>query len=145
MDEHTALVDQASHVRHDLGAGDPVAAMGRLTALVAHLERHMRREEAGIFEAIRRSGEFVGEIDELEIEHRDFAEAIAALDVDAADFASRVMALLDDLEVHVEREDLGIFPVSVVTLGLSGWQIVDEAQANSPSFLLDAQPPANHE
>ena len=35
--------------------------------------------------------------------------------------------LLDDLDVHVEREDLGIFPVSVVTLGAAGWQIVDEA------------------
>ena len=145
MDEHTALVDQASHVRHDLGAGEPVAAMDRLTALVANLDRHMRREEAGIFEAIRRSGEFVDEVDALEGEHRDFAAAIAGLDVDAADFTTRVTGLLDDLEVHVEREDLGIFPVSVVTLGVSGWQIVDDAQASSPSFLLDDQPQSHHE
>jgi len=78
-------------------------------------------------------------------EHTDFAEAIAALDVDAADFTTRVTTMLDDLEEHVEREDLGIFPVSVVTLGVSGWQIVDEAQASSPSFLLDGQPQSHHE
>jgi len=144
MDEHTALVDQAGRVRGDLGTGNTVAAMGRLTALVGHLDRHMRREEAGIFSAIRRSGEFIDEIDELEGEHRDFAGAIAALDVDAGDFTARVTALLDDLEEHVEREDLGIFPVSVVTLGASGWQIVDDAQAASPSFLLDGQADSHH-
>jgi hemerythrin-like domain-containing protein len=137
MDEHTALVDQASFVRHDLGAGDRVSAMARLTGLVAHLHRHVRREEAGIFQAMRDAGEFLDEIDELEGEHREFADTIAALDVDATDFATRVTALLDDLDTHVEREDLGIFPVSVVTLGATGWAIVDEAHTTSPSFLLD--------
>ncbi len=137
MDEHTALVDEASFVRHDLGAGDQVSAMARLMGLVARLDRHVRREEAGIFSAMRDAGEFVDEIDELEAEHRDFAATIAALDIDAADFATRVTALLDDLDAHVEREDLGIFPVSVVTLGATGWATVDQARIASPSFLLD--------
>ena len=140
MDEHTALVDQTSYVRHDLGVGDPVSAMTRLTSLVAHLDRHVRREEAGIFQAMRDAGEFVEEIDELEGEHRDFAATIAALDVDATDFTTRVIAMLDDLDAHVEREDLGIFPVSVVTLGATGWATVDAARKDSPSFLLDVLP-----
>lgn len=137
MDEHTALVDEASFVRHDLGAGDQVSAMTRLTGLVARLDRHVRREEAGIFRAMRDAGEFVDEIDELESEHRDFAATIVTLDIDATDFAARVTALLDDLDAHVEREDLGIFPVSAVTLGAPGWATVDDARRNSPSFLLD--------
>lgn len=143
MDEHTALVDQASYVRQDLGAGDQVSAMTRLTGLVARLVRHVRREEAGIFRAMRDAGEFVDEIVELEGEHRDFADTIAALDIEAADFSSRVTALLDDLDTHVEREDLGIFPVSVVTLGASGWTTVDEAHRDSPSFLHD-RPTESH-
>ena len=49
-------------------------------------------------------------------------------------------ALLDDLDTHVEREDLGIFPVSVVTLGATGWATVDDARRDSPSFLLDVLP-----
>jgi len=137
MDEHTALVDQASYVRHDLGAGDQVSAMIRLTDLVGHLDRHVRREEAGIFQAMRDAGEFIDEIDNLEGEHRDFAQTIAALNLDAPDFATRVTALLDDLDAHVEREDLGIFPVSAVTLGATGWGTVDDAHAASPSFLHD--------
>jgi hemerythrin-like domain-containing protein len=137
MDEHTALVDQAHHVRHDLDTGNSSAAMSRLTGLVADLDGHVRREEDGIFRAMRTAGEFLDEIDDLEGEHRDLAAAIAVLDPTSADFAAQVTRLLDDLAVHVEREDLGIFPVSVVTLGATGWEIVDQAHTRSPSFLLD--------
>jgi hemerythrin-like domain-containing protein len=145
MDEHTALVDLAHHVRQDLGAGQPTAARDRLAVLVERLERHVQREEKGIFSALRAAGEFVDEVEALEVEHRDFATAIAGLQVDSANFGTQVTKLLDDLAVHVEREDLGIFPVSVVTLGATGWAIVDQAHTESPSFLLDAaggpQPP----
>ena len=137
MDEHTALMDQAHDVRADLSAGNPSAAMARLTGLVARLDRHVQREEDGIFRAMRTAGEFLDELDELEGEHHDFAAAIAALDPDSADFAAQVTRLFDDLEIHVEREDLGIFPVSVVTLGATGWGIVDQAHIRSPSFLHD--------
>jgi iron-sulfur cluster repair protein YtfE (RIC family) len=142
MDEHTALVDQAHHVRQSLGAGDTSVAMSRLTELVVDLHRHVEREEDGIFRAMRITGEFVDEIDALEGEHRDFAEAIRGLRPDTPDFATRVTSLLDDLAVHVEREDLGIFPVSVVTLGAAGWELVDHAHTRSPSFLHD---PAIHQ
>jgi hemerythrin-like domain-containing protein len=137
MDEHTALVDQAHDVRRDLGRGDLTAAMSRLAHLVAHLDRHVQREEDGIFRAMRGAGEFVDEVDELEAEHRVFAATIAGLDPGVVGFAATVTQLLDDLDQHVEREDLGIFPVSVVTLGATGWEIVDEAHTRSPSFLLD--------
>jgi len=137
MDEHAALVDQAQAVRQALSRGDFAAAMSRLTGLVARLGRHVRREEDGIFRAMRAAGEFLDEVDELEAEHRDFAATIDGLDVDAPGFGATVTRLLDDLDQHVEREDLGIFPVSVVTLGASGWAIVDEAHTRSPSFLQD--------
>jgi hypothetical protein len=87
---------------------------------------------------MRSTGEFVDEIDELEGEHRDLAAAIEALDPSSSDFAPAVTHLLDDLAVPVEREDRGICPASVVTLGATGWAIVDEAHTRSPSFLLDA-------
>lgn len=132
-----ALIGQAHFVRQALGTGDHAAAMALLSGLIAHLERHVQREEAGIFTALRTSGEFLDEVDALEGEHRDLAAAVAALDPDSSDFAARVTHLLDDLEIHVEREDLGIFPVSVVTLGATGWAIVDQAHTASPSFLLD--------
>ena len=140
MDEHSALVDQAQDVRQALSSEDPATAMSRLIALVAHLDRHVQREEEGIFRAMRGTGEFVDEVDELESEHRDFAATIAGLDVGSPNFGPTVTRLLDDLDQHVEREDLGIFPVSVVTLSANGWAIVDEAHDRSPSFLFDPSP-----
>ena len=142
MDEHTALADEGHFVRQALGTGDIDGAMRHLTGLVAHLERHVQREEDGIFLAMRAADEFIDEIDDLEGEHRDLAAVVAALDVDSTSFASDVSRLLDDLDTHVEREDLGIFPVSVVTLGASGWATVEDARTALPSFLLDVSPPA---
>jgi iron-sulfur cluster repair protein YtfE (RIC family) len=137
MDEHTALVDQAYDVRQALACGDSATAMSRLADVVPRLQRHVRREEAGIFRALRDSGEFLDEIDALEDEHGDLEKAIDALDGEAPDVSAAITRLLDDLEAHVAREDYGIFPVSVVTLGAAEWTIVDDTHAAQPSFLLD--------
>jgi iron-sulfur cluster repair protein YtfE (RIC family) len=144
MDEHTALVDESYGVRQALQTGDPAEAMTFLTELVSRLQRHVQREEDGIFRALRDSGEFLDEVDALEGEHHDFEQAIAALDPDARDFHAAVSSLFDDLASHVDREDYGIFPVSVVTLGAVGWTTVERAHAKAPSFLLDPTPPRAH-
>ena len=141
MDEHTALVDQAYDVRQALRIDDPLAAVTLLTALVSRLQRHVQREEDGIFRALRHSGEFLDEVEALEGEHGDLAKAIAGLDPDGRDFRASVSGLLDDLAVHIEREDYGIFPASVVTLGAVGWTMVDRAHSTAPSFLLDPTTP----
>jgi hemerythrin-like domain-containing protein len=143
MDEHAALMDEAAHVRQALTSGETSLAMERLTRLADHLGRHVRREEAGIFSALRDKGEFLHELGELEAEHRQFDAVVAGLDPDSADFAAVLTRLFDDLGVHVEREDLGIFPVSVVTLGAFGWEMVEKAHTESPTFLLDHAAPGD--
>jgi hemerythrin-like domain-containing protein len=135
MDEHTALLDEAYEVRKALGEGDPGRAMGLLRTLVGHLDQHVHREETGIFPAMRGTGEFTDEVDQLESEHRDLDAALAGLDVHASDFAQRVTDLLHTLDLHVERENLGVFPVAVVTLGADGWNTIDRAHAATPTFL----------
>jgi hypothetical protein len=137
MDEHAALADEAYGVREALRSDDAVIAMSRLTDLVPRLQRHVRREEGGVFRALRSSGEFLDEVDPLEGEHGDLEKAIATLDPRAPAFRNAVVDLLDDLVAHISRENYGIFPVSVVTLGAKGWAIVDRAHAESPSFLHD--------
>jgi hemerythrin-like domain-containing protein len=137
MDEHSALVEHSNLVRHALARGNQALAMTELTRLADRLLRHVRREEAGIFAALRDQGEFLEELTELEAEHRHLDSALEGLQPEAAEFTGRVTRLLDDLAEHVEREDLGIFPVSVSTLSATGWQTVDRARTESPSFLLD--------
>jgi iron-sulfur cluster repair protein YtfE (RIC family) len=149
MDEHDALVDQSHDLRRALGSPDHLGVEDLLADLVAHLQRHVQREEDGIFRALRDSGEFLDEVDALEGEHGDFQKAIAALHPGASDFHASLTSLLDDLAAHVNREDYGIFPVSVVTLGAAGWTTVDRAHSAAPSFLLDLatepQPPRAQE
>jgi Hemerythrin HHE cation binding domain len=57
--------------------------MSRLTSLVKHLDRHVQREEDGIFRAPRSAGEFLDEVDKLEDEHRGLEATIAGLDIDS--------------------------------------------------------------
>lgn len=137
MDEHEALNDEAHDLRDALSRGDEPLAVSLLARLVGHLDRHVRREEAGIFRALRDRGEFLDELSDLETEHQQFHDTIPTLQTGDPGFANAVIRLLDDLGEHMEREDLGIFPVSVVTLGGDGWQLIDEARDESPSFLLD--------
>jgi hemerythrin-like domain-containing protein len=135
MDEHLALLDVASEMEMALRHGDDRAATESLRRLGALLDRHVRREEDGVFAALRSSGDFLEEVSELEQEHEDFHHGLANLDASAPDFADRASAMFRHLSDHIDKEDLGIFPVSVVTLGASGWDIVARAHAAQPSFL----------
>jgi hemerythrin-like domain-containing protein len=135
MAEHSDLTDRANALRRLLATGDSSAARATLAGLVADLDRHVRREESGIFRAVRNSGEYGDEVDGLESEHRGLDAALAALDPTSPDFPDAVQGLLDDLAEHIEREELGIFPVSVVTLGSHGWQLVEQAHDALPTFL----------
>lgn len=135
MDEHYALLDEAHHVRRAMSAGDRATAIVHLRSLVEHLDGHVRREELGVFAALRAQDEFVEEVEQLEKEHRSFDDAIAALDPEGPEFEHLVSDLLRDLDEHVERENLGIFPVSIVTLGATGWEMVEEARRTHPTFL----------
>ncbi|HET8560987.1 MAG TPA: hemerythrin domain-containing protein [Marmoricola sp.] len=135
MDEHVALLDLGGDVRRSLSAGDRQTALALLRRFAEHLASHVRREERGIFTALRSSGEYLEEVDQLEGEHVDLDKRLAALELDSPDLAAELERLLMQLTEHVEREDLGIFPVSVVTLDAAGWETVTRAHDEQPTFL----------
>jgi iron-sulfur cluster repair protein YtfE (RIC family) len=139
-DEHLSLQERAHAVRQALGAGDRQTAHELLVPMVADLVQHVTREEQGVFTALRQQGDFVEEVAALEAEHVALDAAIASLDPSRDDFDQVVKQLLEDLEDHIEREDLGIFPVSVVTLGATGWATVERAHADHPTFLPKGNP-----
>lgn len=140
MDEHLALLDEASEVEIALRHRDHDRAVDLLRRLAGLLDRHVRREEDGVFTALRAAGEFVDEVEELEQEHHDFDAQIAALDPADPDFAHRVRHLFAHLSDHIDKENLGIFPASVVTLGAAGWDTIARAHAEQPSFLSGSEP-----
>lgn len=135
VDEHVSLVADGDELRASLARGDRAGAVDVLRRLADHLGSHVRREEEGIFTALRTDGEYAEEVEALEGEHRSLDDAVASLDPGDPGFDRRALALLADLEQHIEREDLGIFPVAVVTLGREGWETVERAHARTASFL----------
>lgn len=137
MDEHMALLDIASDVQIAIGHRDHGGAVAHLQRLAHLLDRHVRREEDGVFTALRATGEFIDEVAELEQEHDEFHAGLAALDPDDPELGVKVAAMFRHLSDHIDKEDLGIFPVSVVTLGASGWDIVTSVHADQPTFLAD--------
>lgn len=135
MDEHLALLDLAGDVRRHLVDARLEEALTLLQRAGTLLDQHARREEDGIFTALRETNEFVDELDDLTGEHGDFHVRIAALGLSDTRLAASIDALLTELTEHIDREDLGIFPVSVVTLGAAGWDLLSRVHAEQPSFL----------
>ncbi|WP_067429664.1 hemerythrin domain-containing protein [Nocardioides jensenii] len=127
MDEHYAMLDLSGDIRRCLAAREMVRAGALLAELGRQLVPHASREERGVFAALKHEGEFVEEVLELEADHAAFDDVLADLDPAAPDFRDRVEVLLQDLSLHIDRENLGIFPVAVVTLGGAGWDLVTRA------------------
>lgn len=128
MDEHLALLEIAGDLRRSLSRGDVAGATARRAELVGLLSGHTSREEAGIFAALKAQGDYVDEVEALEGEHVTLDQAVAALDLDAPGAAEALDRVVADLSDHVDKENLGIFPVAVVTLGATGWDIVERAR-----------------
>ena len=132
MDEHLELLELAGEVRRHLTRRDPQAARAALRGLERLLDDHVHREERGVFAAMKAQGDFADAVLDLEAEHDSFSGALSALDADSPDFGHRVRQLLEELSTHIDKENLGIFPVAVVTLGASGWDLVSRAHEDHP-------------
>ncbi|WP_166658955.1 hemerythrin domain-containing protein [Kribbella sp. VKM Ac-2571] len=135
MDEHFVLLDVAGDVRRALKAGDVPAAVEALANLEQLLGQHVGREERGVFAAMKEQGDFAYAVDELELEHLSFDQRLSRLAPAAAGFADEVLGLLAELREHIDKENLGVFPVAVVSLDGTGWETVSRAHAEQPSFL----------
>jgi hemerythrin-like domain-containing protein len=135
MDEHLALLDDAGDVEKALRHGERDRVLQLLERLRLHLAEHVRREEDGVFTALTDAGEFTEEIRELTEEHRELDEFLRTVDPGDPMFTERIRRMSAHLSDHIDREDLGIFPVSVVTLSAPGWDTVTAAHEENPSFL----------
>lgn len=143
MDEHDSLMDIAGDLRRALLEGDTARATAKRDALVELLARHTGLEEAGIFTALKEQGDYVDEVEALEGEHVSLDKAVAALDLAGPRVVEVLDGLVDDLSDHIDKENNGIFPVAVVTLGASGWDVVDRARsAPLPAAKAPAEAPA---
>ncbi len=130
MDEHFALLELSGDIRRAFAVADRPAAFEALSELGRQLDAHVGREERGVFAALKAQGDFVEAVDALEQEHVSFDEALSELDPADPGVQRAVEGLLDELSEHIDKENLGIFPVAVVALGATGWDTVLRAHAS---------------
>jgi len=131
MDEHLHLLELVGDLCRAVLAGDTARAHQLRQKLADLLTAHTRREEAGVFAALREQGEYVDEVDVLESEHVDLDRLFADLDLEGPGAVAALDRAAADLTGHIDRENLGIFPVAVVTLGATGWGTVERAHERS--------------
>ncbi|MFJ8196456.1 hemerythrin domain-containing protein [Streptomyces sp. NPDC096152] len=135
--EHDEVVRLISHLRTAHREGDVARAAHLARRVATVLGPHTRVEEHGLFPAL--AGDFPDQIAALEAEHR----AVEAVLAEAADgvtpadpsWPDRLMAAMAVLRDHILKEQDGVFPAALATLGPEEWEAVEAVRAAAGGTL----------
>jgi iron-sulfur cluster repair protein YtfE (RIC family) len=120
--EHERASDLGDHAIRAIDQGDIGAAREFLDAMGQVLERHWQGEENGIFRVMAaREEQYADYVAPLIDEHRELEELLAAVDVSDRADQQRLREAFEQLTEHISKEEDGLFPASVVTMGGAEW------------------------
>ena len=132
--EHDAVVALIRDVTEQVAAGriaDVAATCRRISDL---LGPHTVVEEEGLFPELE--SEFPDQIAALTREHRQvehvLGEAASGVPADQS-WPQRLQEVLLVLRQHTLKEQDGVFPAAVISLGADQWERVDAARASASS------------
>lgn len=125
-EEHSGIEETAGALRRAIRAGDHEPARRLLAILNDQLLPHVEREERGLFAELSSEATLRGTIDELCAEHVDLHAALRPPAGDDPDWGP-VLAALDRLHEHIDKEEHGIFPAAVVLLPMPAWDRIGDA------------------
>ena len=140
--EHDLVINlmgevRAAHARADTAE---MAALARQIATV--LGPHTEVEEQGLFPAL--TPDFPDHVASLKAEHRRveaaLAEAAAGTPTDPA-WPARLAEALALLREHIFKEQDGVFPAALVTLGAGDWETAEAIRSRVGGSL--SRPPAD--
>jgi iron-sulfur cluster repair protein YtfE (RIC family) len=124
--EHERALEHADAAVRAMDRQDFEVAREEVAEMTKELTSHWIGEENGIFRVMRREDLYAAHIEPLIQEHRELAALLAEADVTDAGFQERFRAALDDLYVHISKEEDGLFPVSLVDFSGPDWdQAID--------------------
>ena len=120
--EHERASDLGDHALRAIDQGDLGAARESIDAMGQVLERHWQGEENGIFRVMAvREEQYADYVAPLIVEHRELAELLAAVDVSDPADQQRLRVAFEQLTEHISKDEDGLFPASVVTMGGAEW------------------------
>ena len=122
---------RAAHARADTAR---MAGLARQIATV--LGPHTEVEEGGLFPAL--AADFPDQVAALEAEHRRveavLGEASAGIPADPA-WPGRFTEALAVLREHIIKEQDGVFPAALATLGTADWERVEAVRSRAGGLL----------
>jgi hemerythrin-like domain-containing protein len=119
--EHEAMLEAAADAAEALREGAALRARGRLDLMARQLEVHCSGEEEGLFAAMYDDPQYAAYLDELVAEHSRFRALLGEADPAEAADRARLLAALDDLRLHIAKEEDGLFPASLTALSGAQW------------------------
>ncbi|MFE3320317.1 hemerythrin domain-containing protein [Nocardia sp. NPDC059195] len=119
--EHEAVYNLSGDIRRALERGELTDAKRDLVQLQHQLVDHWAGEEQGFFAVMRDDPECVTYIEALEAEHREMTVVLATADLADPEGREQVLASLATLWPHIEKEEDGLFPMSLTTLSGEQW------------------------
>ncbi|MEU8247804.1 hemerythrin domain-containing protein [Nonomuraea sp. NPDC048916] len=130
-DEHWAIGETAGALRRAIDQGRHDDAQALLDELLAQLMPHTATEETGLFAELRAEGSLAEEVDRLCAEHQDIHGVLGAVDRASPDWPA-VLEALAALRRHIDHEEHGLFPASIIMLPLPAW---DRITPDRPASL----------
>ncbi|HVX46773.1 MAG TPA: hemerythrin domain-containing protein [Mycobacteriales bacterium] len=127
--EHDELLAVVRDAAAAARSGDRVAAIEHAAQLLRLLRPHTQIEEQGLFPPMAR--EFAEHVASLQDDHRRIDRTLARVadpGYDAARWAEELAAALAELSTHIFREQDGLFPATIVTLGPADWEELDRVR-----------------
>jgi hemerythrin-like domain-containing protein len=135
--EHDEVIGLMAHVRAAHTAED-VAAMAELARRISEILRpHTAVEEEGLFPLL--APDFPDQVAVLCAEHRQVEAVLSAAAVGVPTdpgWPQALLAVLQDLRVHILKEQDGVFPAALTSLDANCWDAVDAGRARVGGVLL---------
>ncbi|WP_191971361.1 hemerythrin domain-containing protein [Streptomyces luteolifulvus] len=127
MRQHELIADLAQQVRQALADGDEPTARTRFGEMQSLLTPHNKWEEHGLFARLTRQGDYADQVRELEAEHTGLHAAIDQAGLTLVGWRDAVTRILDELDEHIRKENLELFPAAHAVLDAEDWAAVDAA------------------
>lgn len=129
-DEHDRALDHVREAESAARALDAPAAQVAAAALVDLLPPHLAVEEQALFPAL--ADEFPDHVRGLLADHEVIEQVlfeIARVGPPADGWDTRLLSAMDLLRGHILREQDGVFPAALASLGPDEWDRLDEVRA----------------
>ncbi len=126
-EEHREIGETAGELRRAVNDNRYGDAGRLLEELLGRLLPHTATEESGLFAELRAEGSLAAEVDRLCAEHDDIHGVFGAVDRENPDWAV-VLEALSKLRHHIDHEEHGLFPASIIMLPIAAWDRITPEQ-----------------